>query len=74
MANETKQYAQWIDVPDGQGGLERKWLKDAEAQVAIQYLQTTVSSLQPRYQVTISGHTAVFGNNATLTGHKLILT
>lgn len=28
---ETKKYAQWIDIPDGKGGSERKWLKDAEA-------------------------------------------
>lgn len=31
----AKQYAKWIDVPDGNGGLERKWLKDAEARDAI---------------------------------------
>jgi hypothetical protein len=32
---ETKKYAQWIDIPDGNGGAERKWLKDAEARDAI---------------------------------------
>jgi methyl-accepting chemotaxis protein len=31
MANETKQYAQWIDVPNQQGGSDRKWMKDAES-------------------------------------------
>lgn len=46
MANETKQYAQWIDVPDGKGGLERKWLKDAEAQEGTLY-PVDVSALTP---------------------------
>ena len=32
---ETKKYAQWIEIPDGEGGAERKWLKDAEAQAAL---------------------------------------
>lgn len=38
MANDTKQYAKWIDLPDGQGGTERKWLKDEEARQMIQQL------------------------------------
>ena len=38
MANDTKQYAKWIDLPDGQGGTERKWLKDEEAREMIRQL------------------------------------
>ena len=37
MAN-NKQYAKWIDIPDGNGGTERKWVKDEEAWAAIQEL------------------------------------
>lgn len=40
--------------------------------------KATVEELQQqvaeRYQVTVTGHTCVFGNNAIVTGHKLVLT
>jgi len=38
MADNTKQDFQWLDIPDGQGGTERKWCKDAEARAAIEHL------------------------------------
>ena len=37
MAN-NKQYAMWIDIPDGNGGTERKWVKDEEARAALEAL------------------------------------
>lgn len=33
-----------------------------------------IDQLENRYQVTVTGHTCVFGNNAIVTGHKLVLT
>ena len=38
---------------------------------AVEELQQQVTS---RYQVTVTGHKIVFGNNAIVTGHTLILT
>ena len=39
---ETKKYAQWIDIPDGSGGLARKYVKDVEARKSIlNYVQNT---------------------------------
>lgn len=38
MADNTKQEFQWLDIPDGNGGLERKYVKDAEARAAIAQL------------------------------------
>lgn len=35
---DTKQDFQWLDIPDGKGGYERKWCKDAEARAAIAQL------------------------------------
>ena len=35
MADNTKQEFQWLDIPDGNGGLARKYVKDAEARAAI---------------------------------------
>ena len=35
MADNTKQEFQWLDIPDGNGGYERKYVKDAEARAAI---------------------------------------
>jgi len=31
MADNTKQEFQWLDIPDGSGGFERKYVKDVEA-------------------------------------------
>ena len=36
---DTKENFQWLDIPDGQGGYERKWCKDAEARAAIEELE-----------------------------------
>ena len=44
---ETKKYAQWIDIPDGNGGAERKWFRDAEAQAAIEEVKEEISQLDP---------------------------
>ena len=38
MADNTKQEFQWLDIPDGNGGLARKYVKDAEARAAIAQL------------------------------------
>ena len=38
MADNTKQEFQWLDIPDGNGGFERKYVKDAEARAAIAQL------------------------------------
>ena len=38
---------------------------------SVEELQQQVAE---RYQVTVTGHTCVFGNNAIVTGHKLVLT
>ena len=35
---DTKLDFQWFDIPDGKGGYERKWCKDAEARAAIENL------------------------------------
>ena len=44
---DTKQDFQWLDIPDGNGGTERKWCKDAEARAAIAALpSTTVASVE----------------------------
>jgi hypothetical protein len=32
---ENKNYAKWIDIPDGSGGAERKWLADDDARSLI---------------------------------------
>ena len=39
MADNTKQEFQWLDIPNGKGGLERKYVKDAEARAAIAQLK-----------------------------------
>jgi hypothetical protein len=39
MADNIKQDFQYFDIPDGQGGYERKWCKDAEARAAIEELE-----------------------------------
>jgi len=36
--NEQKNYFEFIDIPDGNGGTERRYARDAEAQAAIQSL------------------------------------
>lgn len=36
MADNDKQYFQWLDIPNGSGGKDRKWAKDAEARAAIE--------------------------------------
>lgn len=36
--NDTKQDFQWLEIPDGNGGYERKYCKDAEARAAIEVL------------------------------------
>ena len=41
MADNTKQEFQWLDIPDGSGGLARKYVKDAEARAAIAQLDPT---------------------------------
>ena len=43
MADNTKHEFQWFDIPDGNGGLERKYVKDAEARAAIEALPTYAS-------------------------------
>jgi len=35
MAENNKVHAEWIDIPDGSGGTQRIWYKDAEARAAI---------------------------------------
>ena len=45
MANE-KQYAQWIDLPNGSDGYDRKWLKDAQAQQDIADIKGSVMTSQ----------------------------
>lgn len=47
MADNSKKYADWIDIPDGNGGTERKYFRDAEAQAAIERLEQEVSQLDP---------------------------
>lgn len=43
---ENKQYAKWIDVPDGSGSLQRKWIKDEDARDNLLY-PVNVASLTP---------------------------
>ena len=43
MADNTKQEFQWLDIPDGNGGFERKYVKDAEARAAIANLPSAAS-------------------------------
>lgn len=44
MAN-NRNYAKWIDIPDGHGSTERKWLMDEEAREAIEQLQELYTAL-----------------------------
>ena len=47
MADNTKQEFQWLDIPDGNGGFERKYVKDAEARAAIAELDpASAASMQ----------------------------
>ena len=39
---DTKLDFQWFDIPDGKGGYERRWCKDAEAREDIGTLRTEV--------------------------------
>lgn len=39
MADEQKNYFEFIDIPDGNGGTERWHARDAEAQAAIAELE-----------------------------------
>jgi len=64
---EQKKYFSYMELPDG----SKKHVKDAEAREDIKTLQQQVAE---RYQVTVTGHTCVFGNNAIVIGHKLVLT
>jgi hypothetical protein len=43
MADNIKQDFQYFDIPDGQGGYERKWCKDAEARAAIEAIPEPAS-------------------------------
>ena len=45
MANE-KQYAQYLDIPNGSGGTDRTWFKDAEAQQDIADIKGSVMTSQ----------------------------
>ena len=45
MADNTKQEFQWLDIPDGNGGFERKYVKDAEARAAIAELEPSSAAL-----------------------------
>ena len=41
MADNNKVHAEWIDIPNGSGGTQRIWYKDAEARAAIEQLEPT---------------------------------
>jgi hypothetical protein len=43
MADNNKVHAEWIDIPDGSGGTQRIWYKDAEARAAIDELPSAAS-------------------------------
>lgn len=43
MADNEKVYFEFIDIPNGNGGTERRYAKDAEAQAAIQALPSAAS-------------------------------
>ena len=43
MAENTKQEFQGLDIPNGNGGVDRKWCKDAEARAAIDELPSAAS-------------------------------
>ena len=43
MADNNKNYFEFIDIPDGSGGTDRRYIKDAEAQAAIANLPSAAS-------------------------------
>ena len=43
MADENKNYFEFLDIPDGSGGTERWYANDAEARAAIEALPTYAS-------------------------------
>lgn len=45
MAND-KSYAQFIDIPNQQGGTDRKWMKDKEAQELLASIPSTYATKQ----------------------------
>lgn len=44
MADNKKQYFQWLDIPNGSGGSDRKWAKDAEAQAGIAQVASAIGT------------------------------
>ena len=39
MADNEKKHADWLDIPDGNGGTERTYFRDAEARADIDDLK-----------------------------------
>lgn len=47
MADEQKNYFEFLDIPDGSGGSNRWYATDAEAQAAIAEIEEEISTLDP---------------------------
>ena len=57
--NEQKNYFEFIDIPDGNGGTDRRYAKDAEAQAAIQIIEEEIQQLDPASVIEVSDVTAL---------------
>lgn len=62
--------AKYMALDDVQTLWSDKIKPSLPTKAAVEELQRQVAS---RYQVTVTGHKIVFGNNAIVTGHKLVL-
>ena len=47
MADNNKTHADWLDIPDGSGGTQRTWFRDADARAAIEEIEEEISTLDP---------------------------
>lgn len=47
MADENKNYLEFLDIPSGSGSTDRWYVKDAEAQAAIADIEEEISQLDP---------------------------
>lgn len=42
---DNKTHADWLDIPDGSGGTQRTWFRDADARAAIDEIKGEIPSV-----------------------------
>ncbi len=42
---DNKTHADWLDIPDGSGGTQRTWFRDADARAAIEEIESEIPSV-----------------------------